>query len=83
MQLNIQARRTERLARSDGFLFNRVGPLFKRLLQREAPLPLTAPERVVREIRRDTVTGFQMNRLLQGDVGSGKTSWRCCRCCWP
>ncbi len=74
VQLNIQARRTERLARSDGFLFNRVGPLFNAFYNEKLPFPLTgAQKRVVREIRRDTVTGFQMNRLLQGDVGSGKT----------
>ncbi len=74
LQLNIQARRTERLAKSDGFLFSRVGPAFTAFYDEKLPFPLTgAQKRVVREIRQDTVTGFQMNRLLQGDVGSGKT----------
>ncbi len=74
VQLNIQQRRTERLARSDGFLFPRVGTLFNAFYNEKLPFPLTgAQKRVVREIRQDTVTGFQMNRLLQGDVGSGKT----------
>ncbi len=74
IQLNIQARRTDRLARRDGFLFPRVGPLFRAFYETQLPFPLTgAQKRVIREIREDTVTGHQMNRLLQGDVGSGKT----------
>ena len=74
MQLNIQQRRTERLAKSNGFLFTRVGGVFNTFYTEKLPFPLTgAQKRVIREIRRDTVTGFQMNRLLQGDVGSGKT----------
>ena len=74
VQLNIQQRRTERLAKSNGFLFTRVGGVFNTFYTEKLPFPLTgAQKRVIREIRRDTVTGFQMNRLLQGDVGSGKT----------
>ena len=74
VQLNIQQRRTERLAKSNGFLFTRVGGVFNTFYTENLPFPLTgAQKRVIREIRRDTVTGFQMNRLLQGDVGSGKT----------
>ncbi len=74
VQLNIQSRRTERLAKSNGFLFTRVGGVFNTFYTEKLPFPLTgAQKRVIREIRRDTVTGFQMNRLLQGDVGSGKT----------
>ena len=74
VQLNIQQRRTERLAKSNGFLFTRVGGVFNTFYTEKLPFPLTgAQNRVIREIRRDTVTGFQMNRLLQGDVGSGKT----------
>ena len=74
LQLNIQSRRTERLARNDGFLFPKVGPAFTAFYNEKLPFPLTgAQKRVVKEIRQDTVTGFQMNRLLQGDVGSGKT----------
>ena len=74
VQLNIQQRRTERLAKSNGFLFTRVGGVFNTFYTEKLPFPLTgAQKRVIREIRQDTVTGYQMNRLLQGDVGSGKT----------
>ncbi|WP_418983541.1 ATP-dependent DNA helicase RecG [Alistipes sp.] len=74
VQLNIQQRRTERLAKSNGFLFPRVGGVFNTFYTEKLPFPLTgAQKRVIREIRQDTVTGYQMNRLLQGDVGSGKT----------
>ena len=74
VQLNVQSRRTARLAKSDGFLFPKVGEAFNTFYNQKLPFPLTgAQKRVVREIRQDTVTGFQMNRLLQGDVGSGKT----------
>ena len=74
VQLNIQQRRTARLSKSDGFLFAKVGGIFNTFYNEKLPFPLTgAQKRVIREIRRDTVSGFQMNRLLQGDVGSGKT----------
>ncbi len=74
IQLNIQSRRTERLSRANGFIFNRVGALFNKFYSEKLPFPLTsAQKRVIKEVRQDTVTGFQMNRLLQGDVGSGKT----------
>jgi len=74
VQLGIQSRRTERMQRNDGFLFPKVGELFNGFYNGHLPFALTgAQKRVVREIRRDTVSGFQMNRLLQGDVGSGKT----------
>ena len=74
VQLNIQQRRTERLAKSNGFLFPKVGGVFNTFYNEKLPFPLTgAQKRVIREIRQDTVTGYQMNRLLQGDVGSGKT----------
>ena len=74
VQLNVLARRSERLARNNGFLFTRVGDAFNRFYREKLPFPLTgAQKRVIREIRQDTATGFQMNRLLQGDVGSGKT----------
>ena len=74
VQLNVMARRSERLARNDGFYFARVGESFNTFYKEKLPFPLTgAQKRVVREIRQDTVTGCQMNRLLQGDVGSGKT----------
>ncbi len=52
----------------------RVGPLFNKFYSDVVPFPLTdAQKRVLREIRGDMRTGRQMNRLLQGDVGSGKT----------
>ena len=74
VQLNVQSRRTARLAKSDGFLFPKVGGVFNTFYTQKLPFPLTgAQKRVIKEIRNDTVTGFQMNRLLQGDVGSGKT----------
>ena len=74
IQLNIQSRRTARLAKNNGFLFPKVGGVFNTFYTEKLPFPLTgAQKRVIKEIRRDTVTGFQMNRLLQGDVGSGKT----------
>ena len=74
VQLNIQQRRTARLSKSDGFLFPKVGGVFNTFFNEKLPFPLTgAQKRVIREIRKDTVSGFQMNRLLQGDVGSGKT----------
>lgn len=48
--------------------------MFNTFYNEKLPFPLTgAQKRVIKEIRQDTVTGFQMNRLLQGDVGSGKT----------
>ena len=74
VQLGIQSRRTERVTRNNGFLFPKVGPVFTDFYNEKVPFPLTgAQKRVIREIRSDTVTGCQMNRLLQGDVGSGKT----------
>ena len=74
VQLSVQAQRSERMSRRDGFLFPRVGELFNDFYHNRLPFELTAAQkRVIREIRQDTVSGFQMNRLLQGDVGSGKT----------
>ena len=74
VQLNIQSRRSVRVGNRDGFVFNRVGDKFNTFYTTKLPFPLTgAQKRVVREIRQDTVSGCQMNRLLQGDVGSGKT----------
>lgn len=74
VQLNVQSRRTARLAKADGFRFTRVGDAFNTFYNEKLPFPLTgAQKRVIREIRQDTATGYQMSRLLQGDVGSGKT----------
>ena len=74
VQLSIQAQRTDRLTRRDGFQFPKVGELFNTFFNERLPFALTgAQKRVIKEIRQDTVSGYQMNRLLQGDVGSGKT----------
>lgn len=57
-----------------GHRFDKVGEKFNTFFNERLPFPLTnAQKRVVREIRLDTNTGAQMNRLVQGDVGSGKT----------
>ena len=57
-----------------GFIFSKVGDYFNHFYHNELPFELTnAQKRVIKEIRIDTNTGRQMNRLLQGDVGSGKT----------
>lgn len=74
IQLGVQSRRTERLEKQNGFLLPKVGSAFNTFYNEKLPFPLTgAQKRVIKEIRQDTVTGYQMNRLLQGDVGSGKT----------
>ncbi|MCX7606743.1 MAG: ATP-dependent DNA helicase RecG [Bacteroidia bacterium] len=54
--------------------FVQVGPLVKEFYEKHLPFPLTeAQKRVIREIRRDMAMNAPMNRLIQGDVGSGKT----------
>ncbi len=74
LQLVIQSRRSERMTKNNGFVFSKVGNIFNSFYNTKLPFPLTdAQRRVIKEIRQDTVSGFQMNRLLQGDVGSGKT----------
>ena len=60
--------------RIKGFHFDKVGDFFNDFYHNHLPFPLTnAQKRVIKEIRNDIGTGAQMNRLLQGDVGSGKT----------
>ncbi len=57
-----------------GHIFGQVGIKFNKFFNERLPFPLTnAQKRVIKEIRQDTHTGAQMNRLVQGDVGSGKT----------
>lgn len=57
-----------------GHRFDKVGDKFNRFFNERLPFPLTnAQKRVLKEIRLDSNTGAQMNRLVQGDVGSGKT----------
>ncbi len=74
VQLNICRYSAARNRRFKGLMFSKVGNSFNRFYSECLPFALTeAQKRVVREIRRDTYSGVQMNRLLQGDVGSGKT----------
>ncbi len=66
--------KTLRQKQSRGVIFSQIGRLFNDFYSKTLPFELTgAQKRVVKEIRQDTATGHQMNRLLQGDVGSGKT----------
>ena len=66
--------RTQRQKQSRGVVFSHVGRIFNDFYTNALPFELTAAQkRVLKEIRQDTATGHQMNRLLQGDVGSGKT----------
>jgi ATP-dependent DNA helicase RecG len=73
-QLRLALVRSERHRLSKGVVFKKVGDLFNSFYKKHLPFELTsAQKRVVKEIRVDTASGHQMNRLLQGDVGSGKT----------
>ena len=74
LELNILKYIKGRNAQVPGLMFGRVGNYFNDFYHQVLPFPLTdAQKRVMREIRRDMGSGRQMNRLLQGDVGSGKT----------
>lgn len=60
--------------KEQGIIFEKLGDYFDECFREHLPFQLTeAQKRVLREIRKDTMNGYQMNRLLQGDVGSGKT----------
>ena len=73
-QLRLGIRRSERHRFSHGFSFDKVAELFNTFYKNYLPFELTnAQKRVLKEIRKDVGSGRQMNRLLQGDVGSGKT----------
>lgn len=73
-QLRMQLLRSGRHRYSKGVVFDKVGDAFNQFYSNWLPFPLTnAQKRVIKEIRNDTARGKQMNRLLQGDVGSGKT----------
>lgn len=74
IQLNILRYTKERRNKFRGLLFERVGEVFNTFYSQNLPFQLTgAQKRVIKEMRRDMGSGRQMNRLLQGDVGSGKT----------
>ena len=74
VQLNIVRYASDHRRKYRGYVFSRVGESFNSFYHNNLPFPLTeAQKRVIREIRKDTGSGRQMNRLLQGDVGSGKT----------
>lgn len=73
-QLRMAMIRSDRHRYSRGVVFDKVGDYFNTFFKEHLPFALTnAQKRVIREIRTDTGRGRQMNRLLQGDVGSGKT----------
>lgn len=74
VQLNILRYTKERRNKFRGLVFGRVGEIFNTFYSQNLPFQLTgAQKRVIKEMRRDMGSGRQMNRLLQGDVGSGKT----------
>ena len=74
IQLDILRYARLRQQKSQGLCFTVVGQLFNTFYNEKLPFPLTeAQKRVIREMRADMNSGRQMNRLLQGDVGSGKT----------
>ena len=74
IQLDIVRNSRVRHQSTQGFRFRRIAEWFNNFYNQCLPFPLTdAQKRVVKEIRADVNTGRQMNRLVQGDVGSGKT----------
>lgn len=74
IQLNILRYASDQRRKYRGYVFSQVGEVFNSFYHNNLPFPLTeAQKRVIREIRVDVGSGRQMNRLLQGDVGSGKT----------
>ncbi len=74
VQIRICRLKLKRHKQSHGYVFGAVGESFNEFYNHHLPFSLTgAQKRVLKEIRTDTIHGRQMNRLLQGDVGSGKT----------
>ena len=74
IQLNILRYSKDRQQKFRGLYFEKVGEVFNTFYSQNLPFQLTnAQKRVIKEIRKDMGSGRQMNRLLQGDVGSGKT----------
>lgn len=73
-QLRMLLHKKDRQINTMSVVFDKVGDYFNTFYKEHLPFPLTgAQKRVIKEIRADLKTGHQMNRLLQGDVGSGKT----------
>lgn len=74
IQLQLLQKKLIRKSKLKGFVFGEVGNEFKDFYENHLPFSLTnAQKRVLKEIRKDIGSGTHMNRLLQGDVGSGKT----------
>ena len=74
LQLELLLRKEIRAKKMKGFIFSELGNLFNTFYTKHLPFELTnAQKRVLKEIRKDFLHGEHMNRLLQGDVGSGKT----------
>jgi ATP-dependent DNA helicase RecG len=74
IQMELLLQNRIRKTKIKGYVFDKVGSHFNNFYKNHLPFELTgAQKRVVKEIRKDMVTGAHMNRLLQGDVGSGKT----------
>ena len=74
IQLSMLYQSQHRSRQYRGYMFSTIGDYFNQFYNKYLPFPLTnAQKRVIKEIRNDMRSGIQMNRLLQGDVGSGKT----------
>lgn len=74
LQLQLARTRISQTKKLKGFVFSEVGEIFNDFYNHHLPFPLTnAQKRVIKEIRKDIGSGMHMNRLVQGDVGSGKT----------